>query len=137
MSTIATAQILTDLHAEILSDSGVTDLIGTRLRYGRARQKETMPYVVYQILTKIPTLTHDGDARHAQMPMQFDIWAATHYQATQVADALESKLVGIKTSRGSTGIQFGNLDRAFTAFDDETEFCRFSGDFNFFFGIAS
>lgn len=136
MATIATAQILDDLHAEILSDSVVTDLIGTRLRYGKARQNEVMPYVVYQILTKIPTLTHDGDAQHSQMPMQFDVWAKTHYQSTQVADALESKLVGIKVSRGSTSIQFGNLDRAFTAFEDETEFCRFSGDFNFWFGLA-
>jgi hypothetical protein len=137
MAKIATAQILTDLHAEILSDSGVTALIGSRLRYGKARQNEAKPYVTYQILTKIPTLTHDGDASQCRLPIQFDVWADTHYQATQVADALESKLVGIKTSRGSTGIQFGNLDRAFTAFDDETEFCRFSGDFNFWFGIAS
>jgi hypothetical protein len=62
MAKIATAQILTDLHAEILSDSGVTALIGSRLRYGKARQNEAKPYVTYQILTKIPTLTHDGDA---------------------------------------------------------------------------
>lgn len=135
MATIATAQILVDLHAEILSDSSVTGLIGTRLRYGKARQNETMPYVAYQILTKVPTLTHDGDANHCELPIQFDVWAKTHYQATQVADALESKLVGIKTSRGETSIQYGNLDRAFTAFDDETEYCRLSGDFNLMFGV--
>lgn len=133
MAKIATAQVLTDLHAEILADAGVTAQIGSRLRFGRARQNESRPYVVYQILTKIPTLTHDGDASQARIPMQFDVWADTHYKATQVADALEEKLIGLTATRGSTEIQFANLDRGFTAFDEETELARMSADFEFVF----
>lgn len=93
------------IYAMLVAAAAVTALVGTRIRKGRARQNETLPYLVYRRTStkRAATLTGpDG----LPMPMVW-IWcfAATSEAAEELADKVRTALDGQRGTAAGIFVQ--------------------------------
>lgn len=114
------ANASTILRAALVADGGVTALIGTRIYPNEAGRTASLPYAVYQ------TVTRDNQDNFTATPtlwfstVQLDLYAATYAGVIALKQACEVALQGAKPT-GSAGIVLLNEQDGFS---DDTKIHR-------------
>lgn len=91
----------TAVRTFLLTQSSVTDLVGTRIYPMQLPQNAQLPAIVYRRITTGHEETIDGSKGGlADARVQYDCYAVTHDQAHDVAEAL--RLSGILDLHGVT-----------------------------------
>jgi hypothetical protein len=97
------------LVTHLMADSGVTDLISTRLFPLVVPQDVTLPAVAYQRISGIPQNAHDGSSGLTVARIQFTCHGSSYTSAKAVAAALRAALNGKKGGMGSTEVNVSLL----------------------------
>ena len=66
------------LMTYLLAQSGITDLVGTRIHYVKAPQDVAKPYIVFFKVTGPRDHSHDGGTGLANPRFQFSIFSTTY-----------------------------------------------------------
>lgn len=85
------------LRTWLLADNTVNGLVGgERIQYGRLRQDEVRPSVVYSRISEQGQLVMEGDDGLMAARFQFDSWAQTLSASDELARAVHTRLSGAK-----------------------------------------
>jgi len=102
-------QIEQAIKKELLTDSGITSLIGERLYYVKAPQDVTKPYIVFLKASGPREYSHDGVSKLAHPRFQFSCFATTYYEAKQIAEAIRAAIEAFSgTMGGDGGVEVGS-----------------------------
>lgn len=106
-----------------LAAEGVQEILGDRLWPGLRPQASSLPGAVFNLITYLPGLDHDGPSTLAQARVQFDVYAATYGEAQLAAQALRAALHGFKgeveTEVGTVTVRGAWQDAERRILDDE------------------
>lgn len=81
-----------DLRALLLADAGVSALVGSRVRAGRAEEDDARPYVVFSREDTEREETLSGEVVSETAVIAVECWADSQGQADAVADAVDAAL---------------------------------------------
>lgn len=123
------AQFRKDLFTLVTSDSGVSDLIGTRFYPGIAPQNATVPYAVNRVVSTMDGLHHQGAENLKRSRIQIDCVAASGLAAEALADAIIAVLHGRRGTTGSTKFFWSRLDGETDDFEPSNDEHRKAIDF--------
>ena len=90
------------LMALLLAHTPLTGLVGTRVYWMRAPQNVAKPYVVLQVITALPDVTHQGPSGLVAGRVQADCYGLTYASAKGVARAVTGRLSGFRGPRDGT-----------------------------------
>lgn len=99
----------TDVRSLILSDGGVSALIGARLYPLRLPQDVTLPAATYQRIVTTPHNTLTGAHGSATALLQLDSYAPTYGGAEALSEALMTAIDGVTQSGDLQAILTSNL----------------------------
>lgn len=106
---------------EVLEDSAVAELVGSRI-YALVRpQGDELPAVVWQRISTVPVVALSGDSGLDAVRLQIAVYATTLLEAREVASAVRAALVG--NLRATTEMILDDRD-------EETKNFRVLIDFN-------
>lgn len=80
------------IRSVLVNDATVSGLVSTRIRPGIAKAKETLPYIVFEMIAANRWQGHDGYTGVGQFTYTFRCYAATKAGATALADAVRIAL---------------------------------------------
>jgi hypothetical protein len=110
------------LVALLLAHTPLTSLTGTRIHWLRAPQGVAMPYVVLQMITRLPDMTHAGPSGLNAARVQIDCYGLSYGSAKAVARAVEGRLSGYRgtpTPPGTTVFDGVFKDAERDGYEDE------------------
>jgi len=87
----------------LLAQTGITDLVGTRIHFVQAPQDTETPYLVFQKISGVREHSHDGASGLANPRFQFSAFAETYSAAKGVIAALQTALDGYTGTMGGVG----------------------------------
>ena len=90
------------LAALLLAHAPLTALTAQRVHWMRAPQNVAKPYVVMQVISGIPDVTHGGPSGLADARVQIDCYGLTYSSAKAVARAVTQRLSGYRGTQGAT-----------------------------------
>lgn len=91
----------------LLSDSGLSALVSTRIHPGSLPQGSTLPAIVMNRISGAPLYTDEGEAGLSQARIQIDCWGETYSSAKQTARAVIACLSAFDGTVGAT--TFANI----------------------------
>ncbi len=91
----------TSLITHLNAQSGLTDLVGSRIRITYAEQDDALPYVVLSQISNVPIHHMTAASTKTQGRFQFDSYGATTLSAESVAEQLRQALDGFRGTMGS------------------------------------
>jgi hypothetical protein len=80
-----------DLRTYLLTQTGVTNLVGSRIHPSRLPDNPTLPAVVYQRISTLHNLA-SGNVPLTRARIQLDVWADSYAEAVTGAEALHAAL---------------------------------------------
>jgi len=105
------------LMTYLLAQSGVTDYVGQRIYFARARQGTSKPYIVISKIDSPRPGSHETSDHLAHPRFQLSVFSATYGEAKNIVEALRSALQGYSgTMGGEGGVTVGAV-----FCDDETD----------------
>jgi len=110
--------IETALMTYLLAQSGITDIVDTRIYFVKAPQDVAKPYIVFFKVTSPRDHSHDGGTGLANPRFQFSIFSTTYGEAKNIATAVQTALQGYTGTMGGDG---GVYVTAVT-YEDENDF---------------
>ena len=106
------------LRTYMIGQSGITDLVSTRIHFVKAPQDIDKPYIVIYKISGPRLHSHDGGDGLAHPRFQVSIFAETYAAAKEIAAAIQSALQGYSgTMGGDGGVVVGNV-----LYEDENDF---------------
>ncbi|TCM56157.1 uncharacterized protein DUF3168 [Rhizobium sp. PP-F2F-G48] len=84
------------LIALLLAHAELVELVGTKVRPGRASQTDIAPFVVVQVIDKSRAYTMKGHSGLVRSRIQIDAYADSFAQAKAIARIIEARLSGYK-----------------------------------------
>ncbi|KQS86942.1 DUF3168 domain-containing protein [Rhizobium sp. Leaf383] len=84
------------LIALLLAHADLVDLVGMKVRPGRASQTDLAPFIVVQVIDKNRAYTMKGHSGLVRSRMQIDAYADSYAQAKVIARIIEARLNGYK-----------------------------------------
>ncbi len=109
------------LYAILQADSGVTDLIGTRLYPNRIPSDASRPCVAYQVISTVLTQTHGNGIVMKRARVQLTLLGTTYASAKSVGAAIQAALHGYKATIGGSVIHHALLVNEYDSFGDSTD----------------
>jgi hypothetical protein len=97
------------LLTELVTVTGLTDLINDKLYYVKALQDVEEPYVVFFKVSATREHTLDGAAGLATARFQFSIFSTTYQEAKQIAGYIQLALQGMNKVIGGAGGIYANI----------------------------
>lgn len=91
-----------DFRALILSDPGITALVGDRLAWGQRNQAEALPALVANRISLNQNYTHQGRTSLSQARVQLDVYAASEDEAGAIEAAIDTFLQPVAFVAGAT-----------------------------------
>ena len=85
----------------LINDSGVTALVGQRIRPILEHQEQALPFVTYQVIDTDHVETMDGAAGLAMGSIQINAFSATYSEAASIIEAVRVALEGKKGTYNS------------------------------------
>lgn len=122
--------IQTVVVSYLLADEELSEIVGTRIYPLRLPQRETLPAVVYQVITNAPINTLDGDRGVDNVSLQLSCWAQTYAQAQALAAEVRRVIGGIDILRPT-------IESLFDGEDQETKSYRVILNFALWDGMPS
>lgn len=98
------------LHAHLLGQVAITNLIGTRLRPMVAWQTDALPYAVVQGIFNFRPRSTAGSFGRLDQGVQIDAYGATAASARAVAEAIRLNLENFRGAMGAIVIGDVSLD---------------------------
>lgn len=99
------------LYAHLLTDSGVTALVGTRIYPLLVPQDADLPAIAYQRISGPRDHTHDGSSGLAFARMQLTFVASSYDDAKSLGEAVRAAIDGHKGSMGDVTVGACLLDQ--------------------------
>jgi len=112
------------IYKYLAAQSGITDLVSTRIYYVRAPQDVTAPYIVFFKVSAPRVHSHDGGSGLAFPRFQFSCFASTYYVCKQVMEQLQTALQGYSgTMGGDGGVSVGSsiYESEYDTYEVDTE----------------
>jgi hypothetical protein len=91
------------LMTYLLAQSGITDLVSTRIYFTRAPQDVDQPYIVFFKISGLRFHSHDGSSELANPQFQFSIFASNYGTGKNIAAAIQTALQGYSGTMGGDG----------------------------------
>ncbi len=113
-----------DLYVYLQTQSGLTDLVGTRMYPVLLAQGSAMPALVIQKISRAREYSQSGDSNLANPRYQFSCWDETHEGAVALQVALEASLSGFKGTMGSETVYSAFIDNVIDDHEDTTDLYR-------------
>ena len=66
-----------------------------------------LPFVTWQIISRVPSHTHDGTSGVSTIRVQVDIWAGSESQRETLLSELRAGMDSYRGALGSSGVQCG------------------------------
>ena len=76
------------LNTILTASSTFTDLVGTKLYYGRVAQYQEAPYVVYNVINRVGIQDKSGTPNIDEYIVQFDCMAEDIQTVTEIEDVI-------------------------------------------------
>lgn len=119
-----------DAIYNILSnDSGVTNLVSTRIYPNQIAQGVEFPVIRYNVISDDPSDNKDGVSKLDQIRIQVDCFGATSKSANDVADAVRSALDRTSGTFNSVIVQSIQFLDYNTNFDETAQVAQVSHDY--------
>jgi hypothetical protein len=80
----------------LLSESGVTDRVGSRVNWGEHPQGAPLPAIVLSVVSEVDGLHMQGPDRFAESRVQVDCYAMTYAEKKQLSRAVMAVLHGYR-----------------------------------------
>ena len=93
----------------LVSDAGVSALVGDRVAWGERGQGSLIPAVVLWDVSSVGQYSLDGDTSLRRTRVQVDVWADTYEEADETERAVDGLLSGYRGSVG--GVMFQGIFR--------------------------
>jgi len=90
--------IESDLYTHLKNDSGVSDLVGTRIYPLMAPQNVINPYITYQVISDNSKQCIGGSVYQNDTRFQLDCWSTKYTEVKAIKEAVLSALIGFKSS---------------------------------------
>lgn len=97
--------IETDLYTYLTGKSGITDEVSTRIYPSRVPQGESMPAIVYSIVTSDSGRDQTGVNGLVRTIMQLDCYGDTYADARNAHEAVRTNFDGYRGTMGSTVVR--------------------------------
>lgn len=101
------------VYGILSANSGVTDLVGTRIFPEIAEQEAATPFIVYQLLSVDPEDTHDGPSKLDEVRFEFLCYADTYDTAADVGVKVRAALDRVSGTYNGVNVesvQFNDVD---------------------------
>jgi len=82
------------IRYKLVNTSGVTNLVGTKIRPMRAADADTYPYIIYEKISEPSLQTKDGNSDWYKARYQLSMLATTLASVHSIADAVRAALDG-------------------------------------------
>jgi hypothetical protein len=109
------------LYNLLSNDSGVSNLVGTRIYPVLADEQEVEPYLVYQVVSAPRTNTLQAPMDVVQARVQVTCWATSYYGAVQLKEAVRACLSGYRGTEATSQTVI-----EYIAMEDEGDIIDFS-----------
>lgn len=96
--------------SRLLSSTGVTALVGSRVRPLRLKTAEALPAVVYNVIDKTVENVSTGTDPSGAMRIQLDCWATSYPSAKALAYQVRKSLSGWGETSTGTHVSRCHLD---------------------------
>jgi hypothetical protein len=101
----------------LLTQSGLTALVASRIYYVKAPQDVTEPYIIMLKVSSPRNHSYDGSSHLAESRFQFSIFATTYKETKDIAIQLQNALQGKTGNIGTApGVDVGGI-----FYDNETD----------------
>lgn len=122
-----------DLRAYLLSQSGVTSQVSTRVYWGERPQSGALPAVVMQVISDLPSYSMEGDNDLNRTRVQLDVYGSTYGAAKTAARAVKTALNSYQGTTGGTSFRGvfrdGERDDRIAGTNEADRFFRVSLDY--------
>jgi len=101
------------VYGILSANSGVTDLVGTRIFPEIAEQEAATPFIVYQLQSVAPEDTHDGPSKLDEVRFEFLCYADTYDAAADVGVKVRAALDRVSGTYNGVNVesvQFNDVD---------------------------
>ena len=101
------------VYGILSANSGVTDLVGTRIFPEIAEQEAATPFIVYQLQSVAPEDTHDGPSKLDEVRFEFLCYADTYDTAADVGVKVRAALDRVSGTYNGVNVesvQFNDVD---------------------------
>ena len=101
------------VYGILSTNSGVTDLVSTRIFPEIAEQEAVTPFIVYQLQSVAPEDTHDGPSKLDEVRFEFICYADTYDQAADVGVKVRAALDRVSGTYNGVNVesvQFNDVD---------------------------
>lgn len=108
------------LIAKLLATTAITNLVLTRINYGRRPQGSALPAIVLHVIDRLPDVTHGGRSGVLVSRVQVDCWGASFGSAKEVARAVETAITAQTFTQGAVRFDAILIDSERDDTSDET-----------------
>lgn len=124
------ASITEDLQTFLLTQTGLTALVGQQIYPQTLPQNTTFPAISYEVTNDTPNHTMGSEAANPRKPLiTYNVWAETYKEAKQVSaqlhTALEDKTGGLATRT----LQWILFENEYDIYESDTEIHHIVVDF--------
>ena len=106
-----------------------TSLVGGRYYPDALPDPHTLPAVVYQRVSRVRDMAHDGPVGFVWGRWQFDTWALSRGSAEMVAQELTQAMLGFSGAMGSVQVAVPWQPNDIAMFETETGYYRVMSEF--------
>jgi hypothetical protein len=101
------------VYGILSANTGVTDIVGTRIFPEIAEQETAVPFIVYQLLSVDPEDTHDGPSKLDEVRFEFLCYADSYNAAADLGVAVRGALDRVSGTYNGVNVesvQFNDVD---------------------------
>jgi len=101
------------VYGILSANSGVTDIVGTRIFPEIAEQEAVTPFVIYQLQSVAPEDTHDGPSKLDEVRFEFLCYADSYNEAADLGVAVRAALDRVSGTYNGVhveSVQFNDVD---------------------------
>ena len=124
----------TKLFATLDAHPGLSALTGSRIYPLKAPQNATLPYVLYTMITAIPTPAMGDDAPVTQYIFTLESIGSTYGESKQVAAQVRDCLQRYVEGNGADQIRSTHLTSETDLYDDTVEYYRTEQNYDIYYG---
>ncbi len=113
------------LVAELLADSAVATIIGTKVHPEAMPQGSGLPAIVYSLTSSVRELGLDGPSAFVRSRLRIDCWSTSYSGSKTLANAVRAALNGIGLASPKT---LGSEPVQLVYLDNESDLSSIEGD---------
>jgi hypothetical protein len=124
------ASICEELQTYLLTQTGLTALVGHRIYPAKLPQDCTLPAVSYEVTNDTPVHTMSADSANPRKPLiTYNIWASTYSSGKAVAEQLRTALMDKTGTLTVRVLQWIFWENEYDLYEDDTETHHIVTDF--------